>query len=76
MTVRAKLQLSEIRQHAWNPSARVLIFRAQYDDTIPEDQKFQKATPTAVAEFNVDNPAALAQFELGKCYYVDFTAAP
>ncbi len=75
MPVRAKLKLAAITDHAgW--SGKTLKFYAEYDGTIPEDQRFQKATPNASAEFTVDNPAALDQFKLGGFYYVDFTPVP
>lgn len=71
--VRGKFILHEITQTAWDPVGRNLVFRAQYDPDLPEDQSYSKATPTGRIEMTVDNPAALAQFELGKIYYVDFT---
>lgn len=76
MSVRAKLVLQSITSHYWHPNSKTLKFAAQYDQTIPEDQRFQQATPTASAEFQIDNPAALEQFKLGEAYYVDFTPAP
>lgn len=78
MTVRAKLKLTSTKQTKWHPGHEgqtSLRFEAQYDATIPEDQRFQKATPSGHCELVIDNPAALAQFELGKDYYVDFTPA-
>lgn len=74
MTVRAKLRVTSITD--FGNGLKKVRFEAQYDDSIPEDQKFEKYTPTAHAEFNITNPAALAQFEVGKTYYVDFTPAP
>ena len=73
MTVRAKLQLNSMTELAWG--GKTLRFVAQYDPSIPEDQRFQKATPCAQAEFQIDNPAALEQFKLGEYYYVDFSPA-
>lgn len=73
MTVRAKLTLTAVTEMLYGKRLR---FDAQYDSSIPEDQRFQKATPSAHAEFQIDNPAALEQFKLGAAYYVDFTAAP
>lgn len=58
-----------------SPEQKVLKFRAQYDNTLPEDQRFQKATPSASAEFQVDNEAALSQFTVGKNYYFDIVPA-
>lgn len=78
MTVRAKMKLSEIRTSSWNKNSPVfttLRFNCQYDTNIPEDQRFQKATPSGFCEMQVDNPAALSQFELGGDYYIDFTPA-
>ncbi|RDU99212.1 hypothetical protein DWV00_08795 [Trinickia dinghuensis] len=59
----------------WSPTAKRLKFTAQYDPSIPEDQRFQQATPWGEFEMQVDNPAALAQLELGKSYYFDITPA-
>ena len=73
--VRGKFKLQEIHQHAWSGDGRTLIFTAEYDPDLPEDQKYAKATPSGKIEMGVDNPAALQQFELGKSYYVDFTVA-
>lgn len=70
--VRAKLRLSSVTPQG---EGRLLRFDAQYDDKTPEDQRFQKATPSGHAELVVDNPAALDKFEAGKAYYVDFTPA-
>lgn len=72
--VRAKLRLASVTKTVWGGT--FLKFEAQYDDSIPEDRRFQKATPNGMVELQVDNPAALAQFELGDSYYVDFTPAP
>lgn len=76
MPVTAKLKLTTITTQHWNPSQKILKFSAQYDMSIPEDQRFQAATPNATAEFYIDNPAAIEQFTLGGDYYVTFTPAP
>jgi hypothetical protein len=79
MTVRAKVRLTESTELAWaypgsraGLGARKLRFDCQYDDSIPEDMRFQKATPSGHIELLVENPAALAQMKLGHYYYVDF----
>ena len=75
MTVRAKMHLEAITEHSWG--GKTLTFEIRYDEDIPEDQRFQKAKPyTGLMEMSIDNPAALAQFEIGKYYYVDFNPAP
>lgn len=71
--VRAKLTLSSVTDHMYG--GKTLEFSTVYDQSIPEDQRFQKATPSGSFRMLVDNPAAIAQFELGKPYYVDFTPA-
>lgn len=76
MSVRAKLMLQSITRVHWSPDTQILKFVAQYDSSTPEDRRFQKATPSASAEFQIDNPAALEQFKLGEAYYVDFSHAP
>ena len=72
--VRAKLFLASEETHSWG--GKTLKFETRYDPTIPEDQRFQKATPTGSITMLVDNPAALAHFKLGQHYFVDFSPAP
>lgn len=74
MTVRAKLMLTESTELSWGASSgtRRLRFDCQYDDGIPEDMRFQKATPSGHIELLIDNPSALGEMKLGNQYYVDF----
>jgi hypothetical protein len=51
------------------------IFRAEYDPNIPEDVRFQKATPSGTVDLVIDNPAAISQLTIGKSYYFDMTEA-
>lgn len=76
MAIRCKMQLQQITEHAWSKTSKSLRFQACYDTSIPEDQRFAKATPSASIEMQVDNPTALEQFKLGHYYYVDFTEQP
>jgi hypothetical protein len=73
--IRSKFRLTEIRtsNHGGSYESKKYIFTTQYDSTIPEDQRFCKATPTGTIEMVVDNPVAQAAFELGKDYYFDAT---
>ena len=48
-------------------------FVAAYDDTIPEDLRFQKATPSGEMELYIDNQAIIDGFKPGASYYVDLT---
>jgi hypothetical protein len=70
--VRAKFTVPEIRQHA-GCVATTIVLRPQYDQTIGEDKRFAKATPSGEVTMYVDNPPAQAFFELGKAYYLDFS---
>lgn len=73
--VRAKFTLQEVRKHHWG-NGTTLVFRPEYDLSIPEDQRFATATPSGEFTMYVDNPSAVEFFELGKPYYVDFTRVP
>lgn len=73
-TVRAKFRVSSITQFD-NGVAREIKLSAQYDQSIPEDRRFSEATPSGSLTMYVNNPAAIAQFEIGKSYYLDFTPA-
>jgi hypothetical protein len=72
--VRAKFKFTGI-QTGYSEQSRELTFTAQYDETIPEDKRFAKATPSGTFKMTCDNPAANAQFELGKQYYFDISPA-
>ncbi len=67
--------MTSITTNAWSATSKNLKFSCVYDTSIPEDQRFQKATPSGSFEMLVDNPAALEQFELGAHYYFDITPA-
>lgn len=67
--VRCKLKCIE-KAHLGGESWR-LKFSAVYDPTIPEDVKFNKASPSAEFSIYVDNPAAAAKFEAGHSYFFD-----
>ena len=76
MSVRAKFQLQNITNNYWSPNSKTLKFVACYDSTIPEDQRFAKATPSGSFEMQCDNPAATDQLVLGQYYYFDISPAP
>lgn len=72
--IRAKFRLSSITHHDWG--AVTVKLQPQYDETIPEDQRFYDATPSGSLEMMVNNPAALSQLELGEFFYIDLTRIP
>lgn len=75
--IRAKIMLTEHRRSTWNGKhySHQFIFHAQYDDSIPEDQRFATATPSARMTLTVDNPAVIEQWAgmVGRQFYLDFT---
>lgn len=73
--VRAKFVLTNVAPRSTPDSGSDLTFNAQYDETIEEDRRYSRYTPSGSLSMHVDNPAALAQFEQGKAYYLDFTPA-
>ena len=75
MQIRCKFRLAEMHCYAGH-SGRTLLFRPEYDTTIPEDQRFAKASPTGEFRIYIDNPVALSFFEVGKYYYFDATEVP
>ncbi len=73
MSVRAKFYCNAI-----TPSGdghQISLNVVYSNDVQSEDGRFTKATPSGSLTMQVDNPAAGIQFEVGKSYYVDFTAA-
>jgi len=74
MTVRAKMYCERIITEKYSHGeVKTIEFTARYDQSIPEDMRFQKATPSGKITLQIDNPAAIEQFIPGKQYYVDFT---
>jgi hypothetical protein len=76
MTIRCKFRLTSIATTEWAPgyATKKYVFTTQYDSTIPEDQRFCKATPNGTIEMVIDNPVAQAAFVIGKDYYFDAVA--
>jgi hypothetical protein len=75
VTTRAKFRCISETRSAYNVEAgvRTYKFQALYDDTVPEDQRFAKYTPSGSLEISVDNPNV--EFKLGVQYYLDITPA-
>jgi hypothetical protein len=72
--VRGKFKVQSIKSFQWSPTAKEITFGCEYDPSIPEDQKYSKATPQGSITMIVDNPPAAEYLALGKTFYVDFTA--
>lgn len=76
MIVRAKFRCSAVKHKKNTPSpeenlVREFEFDALYDDTVPEDQRYARYTPTGKLTITVDNPAV--DWQPGHYYYLDFT---
>ena len=75
MAIRCKMRVEGVYAQAWG-GAKV-IFRSEYDPQLcAEDLAFQKATPNATFEAQIDNPVAAEQIIIGKQYYFDITPVP
>ena len=77
MSVRAKFQcLSINHHHTGNPDAvqaEVRLIPVYGNGEANKD--WSKWTPSGELKMMITNPSAIAQFELGKEYFVDFTPA-
>lgn len=75
MAIRAKMKLEGVFAQTWGGAKA--IFRCEYDSKIcEEDRSFQKATPSGMAEFQIDNPKAAEQLVIGQTYYFDIAPVP
>jgi hypothetical protein len=71
--VRAKFTVEKVSKTRYGGTE--LTLSPQYDETIPEDRRFAKATPSGSLTMYVDNPPAAEFFKLGEAYYLDFIPA-
>jgi hypothetical protein len=79
--VRAKFQVTKFAKMAYGDPAVFadsveITLTPQYDQSIPEDEGFSKATPSGEIKLYVNNPPAIEALALGKFFYVDFTEVP
>lgn len=72
-TVRAKFTVTDIQPLDGNNDGKTVVLTPQYDQAIPEDQRFYQATPTGRFEMTIDNPPALEVLTLGRAFYIDLT---
>jgi len=69
------MRLADVISRQW--VGQKAFFHCEYDPKlVEEDISFSKATPTGLAEFVIDNPAATAQLVIGASYYFDITPVP
>lgn len=55
-----------------SPMKRI-VFEPRYDHSLPEDQRFFKATPSGRLDIIVDNPEVIAALAIGVSVYLDIT---
>ena len=72
--VRAKFQVTKVAKMYWG--ATEITLTPQYDQTIEEDRRYAKATPSGTIQLQVDNAPAVEALALGTFFYVDFTEVP
>jgi len=61
-------QQVETEEMTWSRTYRFIV---EYDPSVPEDQRYCRATPSGELRIVVDNPDV--SFVPGKSYYLDFT---
>lgn len=54
------------------PGVTIELGAVSHDGT-PENERFHRYTPSGTITMTVDNPAADAEFQPGREFYVDFT---
>lgn len=75
MAIRCKMHLEHVIAQSWGGAKA--IFQCSYDPKlVDEDRGFSKATPSGMAEFQIDNPKAAEQLVIGEYYYFDVTPVP
>lgn len=71
MAVRAKFRCQSAEHFAVASQQVNYRFTPEYDDSIPEDQRYAKFTPMGELKISVTNPAV--SFEPGTHYYIDIS---
>ncbi len=77
--VRAKFTVSQVTRNFYGGTEQpgvTIKLTPQYDQSIDEDRRFSKATPSGEITMYVDNPPAAAALIEGQTFYVDFTPVP
>lgn len=77
--VRAKFTVSSVTRNFYGGKEQpgiTIKLTPQYDQSIEEDRRYSKATPSGEITLYVDNPSASAALIEGRQFYVDFTPVP
>lgn len=75
MVIRAKFCVTSIITTGYAPGQfhTKVVLEPRYGLELAEDVRFCKATPSGRMEMAIDNPFAIAEMEIGRTFYVDFT---
>ena len=73
MSVRAKFKVTSIKSFDYSEISKEIVLTPQCDESIPEDRRFNAATPSGEFRMTVNNPVAIEQLQLGKTFYIDLT---
>lgn len=68
--VRAKFKVDETSKNVYNEK----VILSPVSSGSRENEDFFKTTPSGKIELWVKNPEVMKQFEVGKQFYIDFTA--
>lgn len=72
MATRAKFRCTSVESYSLDPDGnRKYRFQAEYDASVPEDERYSKYTPAGSLEITVTNP--VVEFKPGTSYYLDLT---
>ena len=71
MAIRCLMRLEGVYAQTWGGAKAV--FSCIYEHDNPEHKRFQKATPTGMAEFVIDNPAVVPDLVIGSYYHFDIS---
>lgn len=71
--MRAKFRVDEYTQRYGHQRAYVL--HAVTDDGTGDNIRYHMATPSGELKITIDNPAVVDFLQVGKSYFLDFTAA-
>lgn len=73
--VQAKMQCTSVTGGKDAGYESVTLHAVYSSDPNDPNYSYSQATPSASAQMQINNPAALGKFEQGKLYFVDFTPA-
>jgi hypothetical protein len=75
--IRAKFIVNSITQTAgWGKNPRIFTVRmSPVGSGSEENEAFYASTPTGQVELGLVSEATGKEFEIGQCFYVDFTPA-